>query len=145
MYHFWSLSIQYSARADYILKIQLLSYASLPHRKYDGFCCGAQDASGCIEHCNNMFTFCLRPTGFHEESDTCQTDQKLVTGPISNDSMVFESGVDLYPGIPNPMIYTGERWLVSIVGRDQLVMQCNRARSTVKINIHWSDEGGQPK
>lgn len=105
--------MQLVVKADYLLKIHILSYASTPHRKYDGFCCGGQDATGCTEHCNNMFTFCVRPTGFDRESDTCPTGRRMVTGPISNDNMEFESGRELSVGVSNPLVFTGERWPVS--------------------------------
>lgn len=105
--------MQQSVRAGYILKIELLSYASIPHTKYNGFCCGTQGALGCIEDCNNRFKFCLRPMGFDQESDACPTGQMLATGPISDDSMEFESGTDLDDGVPNPLIFTAEGWPVS--------------------------------
>lgn len=123
------IPMQYCARADYILRIQLLSYASIPHTKYNGFCCGAQDqASGiCIEDCSNRFRFCLRPTGFSGESDACPESQVLVTGPISDDRMEFESGVELDDGVPNPIVFTGKRWLVSLA--------CGYARCSTRVEL----------
>lgn len=51
--------------------------------------------------------------GFDRESDACPAGQMLVTVPISDDSMEFESGTDLDDGVPNPLVFTGERWPVS--------------------------------
>lgn len=104
--------LQRLVKAGYILEAQVLSYASSPHRKYDGFCCGAEESSMCIDHCRNRFMFCLRPAGFDDESDICPTGKSLVTGLISNDSMEFVHGRDLDAGVPNPLVFTGERWPV---------------------------------
>ncbi len=107
--------MQHILQADYILKVHVLSYASTTHSKVDGLCCDRPNESGmCYQHCDNNFTFCLRPNGL-DSSDTSCPMGTYKTGNISSDMMEFEDGVDLDEGVPNPLIFTGENWPVSLL------------------------------
>lgn len=108
---------QHLTRAGYILKVQVFSYASTSHLKSSGFCCRtpASTDSTCTQDCNNRFSFCLRPPGIAPDNSTCPTpDWTYTTGTVSDDMMEFESGRDLDANVPNPLVFTGESWPVSV-------------------------------
>ena len=104
-------------RGDYQLEAQLVSYASATHRRYNGFCCSGMqflNNGSCSGNCANRFLFCLRPTGFGQESDACPTGKSLVTGVVDGgDRILFEPGKDLDDGVPNPLVFSGKTWPVS--------------------------------
>lgn len=113
--HVIDIYIQFPARASYNLNVEVLSYASTTHVKSDGFCCRTPINLVCTDHCNNRFTFCVRPTGVNTSDSTgacLDSAQQLATGSISDDMMEFEIGRNLDAGIPNPLVFTADRWPV---------------------------------
>ena len=58
------LAVQF-AGAVYVLEVGLRSYTNLEHRDSNGECCdGYENNYGrCWNHCDNIFTFCLRGSG----------------------------------------------------------------------------------
>ena len=58
------LAVQF-AGAVYVLEVGLRSYTNLEHRDSNGDCCDRyeDDYGRCWNHCDNIFTFCLRGSG----------------------------------------------------------------------------------
>ena len=68
--------------------------------------------------CENQFTFCLRPLSGSHNTDTgdCTLGASETTGVFRNsDGDSFDDVVDLGNGVPNPVLYTGNSWPVSLV------------------------------
>lgn len=127
---FPSKPLQHEATADYILTAQVLSYASTTHVKYDGFCC----LRSCTQPCNNRFKFCLRPHGMGTGNDTCPTEE-YVTGDISNDNMTFSLGRELDEGVPNPLVFTGKSWPVSLHNINTPIQKKTKTNKLIIISV----------
>ena len=102
---------QHMLKADYILEIQVEQYFNLQHTRNDGFCC--EIADDCEDDCDNRFLFCLQTHNIPIGSEVCPLGN-YSTGNISGDSMVFNVGQDLEEGVPNPLVFTGPQWPVSL-------------------------------
>ena len=100
--------------ADFQVDIHLASYVNTKHILKSGFCCDRSSSpSSCQDPCDNQFTFCLRPTGA-EEGNYCPINGTIyeTTSSIS-DHIEFE-GESIDEGVPNPLVFTGETWPVSL-------------------------------
>ena len=108
---------QHFSEASYELSVEVVSYASSSHARDDGLCC---DNSQCVDDCNNSFNFCLLRPGADLNStsdvDPClNSSEQYVTGVVGGDMREFVIGENLDDGVPNPLLFTGERWPVRIV------------------------------
>ena len=68
--------------------------------------------------CDNQFTFCLRPLSSSQDTDAehCTLGASKTTSVFRNsDGKSFDNVVDLGNGVPNPVLYTGNVWPVSLV------------------------------
>lgn len=93
--------------SSYILRVEVHSYASSTHVRDTGLCCRI---SLCTD-CNNNFKFCL--TNVEDVIGTCQdSTEQYTTQTIATDMEEFDIGTDLDIGVPNPLVFTGERWPV---------------------------------
>lgn len=94
------------------MSVELFSYVSTKHILKNGFCCDISNSqSECQDDCDNRFIFCLRRTGSGGLS--CPSNSTTYqTSNTSPDFVIFSSGVDIDDGVPNPLIFTGERWPV---------------------------------
>jgi len=88
-------------------------YFNLLHTRDDGFCCETLTPGDCEDDCDNRFLFCLQTRNVPIGSEVCPLGN-YSTGNISGDSMVFNVGQDLEEGVPNPLVFTGPRWPVSL-------------------------------
>ena len=101
--------MQHILEAEYILKVQVISYANPTGVREDHFCCN----SPCNQSCNNYFTFCLRPLHSINDSEMCPLGI-YQTGNISSDEIDFPMNENIAVGVPNPLIFRGDRWLVGL-------------------------------
>ena len=100
-------------KADYVLEVQVERYFNVPHTRDDGFCCEVPRDAVCADDCDNRFLFCLQTHNIPVGSEVCPLGN-YSTGVVSGDSMVFNVGQDLEEGVPNPLLFTGPRWPVSL-------------------------------
>lgn len=108
----------HTPQADYVLKIGLDHYLSNTHTRVDGFCCETFDHIPCSMECDNSFLFCLQWSNQStplDDSISCPLGN-YSTGNISRDDAAFPAGPGEYldQGVPNPMLFKGASWPVSI-------------------------------
>lgn len=112
--------MQRTPQAEYILKVELNRYLSTTHTRVDGFCCETLDPIPCSMECDNSFLFCLQHSNqsMLDISDGSCPLGNYSTGNISRDDAVFPAGPGEYldQGVPNPMLFKGASWPVSIPG-----------------------------
>jgi hypothetical protein len=111
--------MQHTPQAEYILKVELNRYLSNTHTRTDGFCCETLDHFPCAMECDNSFFFCLQWSNqsMLDGGGSCPLGN-YSTGNISRDDAVFPAGPGEYldQGVPNPMLFKGASWPVSILG-----------------------------
>ena len=108
--------------ADYRLEILLSSYNNPTHQCAE---CGPGGSLGCCEgdrngacsenaRCNNMFIFCLRPLETSNLDFTfCPLGENSTRRISRGDNIEFGLGEQIVSGLPNPLVFTGDRWPVS--------------------------------
>lgn len=112
--------------ADYRLEIRLFRYNNPTHQCAEcgpggspGCCDGDRDGDrdgSCSEdaRCNNMFIFCLRPLETSNLNFTfCPLGENSTRLISSGDNLEFGLGQQTVSGLPNPLVFTGDRWPVS--------------------------------
>lgn len=91
--------------STYQLRIRAISWSGRG-RDADGFCCESILWWDCGDKCDNYFRFCVRPRGFDRDSDACPWGS-YQTDVLGGNRIDFR-------GIPNPLVFTGGSWPVSI-------------------------------
>ena len=119
---------------DYVLEVEVLRYENQRSVRNDGFQCSA----GGTSPCNNHFTFCLRPSHYPTTIPAGAIDVRAecplgsyATSNITGDDLTFTVGEDLNGGVPNPLIFTGIRWPVSVIV--VYTLQCSAIMRVVLI------------
>ena len=106
--------------ATYTFEVRAINYANSQHKDSNGVCCELLRTSGCTPwwcahcECDNKFNFCLRNSGTARDDNVgnCPLGS-YSTGEIGDDSFSFGS-TSVASGVPNPMVFTGSVWRVSI-------------------------------
>ena len=100
------------AHGTYYFFVELQSFNNPGNRDFDGGCC----EPGCGA-CDNYFIFCLRPSGYDQNSNVCPYGSYSTSAkPREGSSLTFSTGsTALASNVPNPVRFAGGVWPVSIL------------------------------
>lgn len=99
------------AVGNYEFQVRVYSYSHTNRREWDGDYCDVFSSNPC----DNYFLFCLQAYGQSQTSSYCPYGSYLTSSrPIAATSATFDVGSNIFaPGVNNPLVYRGTRWIVS--------------------------------
>ena len=111
-------------RSDFVLEVHVRSYNNPTHGakspiEGEVVCCDDENAlpPNCRHPCDNRFIFCLREFGRNDSnlsSQSCPYGRNATDHYNNNDNLTFTIGEDFPGGVPNPVVFSGTNWPVSM-------------------------------
>lgn len=107
------LCFQVRVRGSYRLEVTIYSYSNPNNQDFDGGCCEFQIV--CSDPCETYFLFCLRNIDHDVLDSTCPLGAWSTShSPISATTISFTPGQTIVSHVPNPIVFTGNSWPVSL-------------------------------
>ena len=127
-------------KANYVLEVRVHTYQNSDHKEVDGYCCESYAWVWCSDHCDNIFHFCLRPTGTtrDDNSGNCPLGRYNTVSDVPGGDDISFGSSNIAPGVPNPLTFTGSSaWPVSIARIDgilSIIVTCICAGSSSAVH-----------
>lgn len=99
--------IMQPSSAAYVLSVRLYTYRNKQHKDSNGYCCDFYSKRRCKDHCDNIFTFCLRGANIRDDNvHNCPLQ-------IGNNQFSFYSDKINFPRNFIRTFYSYQSWPVS--------------------------------